>query len=57
MTVAEQNTQQGYPCPICSTEQVTAEQKACATCQDVFGLADDADQVGAQRVAIGPTDV
>ena len=46
-----------YPCPICSTEQVAADQKACATCQDVFGLAEDADKAGAQRIAIGPTDV
>lgn len=46
-----------YPCPICSTELVVADQQACATCQDVFGLADDADQVGAQRIAIGPTDL
>lgn len=57
MQVAEHNTQQGYPCPICSSELVAADQQACATCQDVFGLADDADQVRAQRVAIGPTDV
>lgn len=56
MSHADQH-QPVYPCPICSTELVTAEQTACATCQDVFGLADDADQAGAQRVAIGPTDV
>lgn len=46
-----------YPCPICSSEQVPADQKACATCQDVFGLQETADQVRAQRIAIGPTDV
>lgn len=56
MSHADQ-TKPVYPCPICSTELVAADQQACATCQDVFGLDDNADQVGAQRVAIGPTDV
>lgn len=48
------DAQQTYPCPICVSEHVQADQQACESCQDVFGVDEHGRQ---QRIAIGPTDV
>lgn len=51
-----------YPCPLCLSEMVPADRKACDTCVEMFHVADEkadrADGVDAtKRVPIGPTDV
>lgn len=51
-----------YPCPLCLSEQVPADRKACDTCVEVFQVADDKAGAGdakgvAPRLPIGPTDV
>lgn len=51
-----------YPCPLCLSEEVAADRKACDTCVELFQVADDKATGGdakstAQRLPIGPTDV
>ncbi len=54
-------TANAYPCPICLSEQIAADRKACDTCVDVFQVADDKAACAAtglnKRVPIGPTDI
>lgn len=51
-------TQPGYPCPICISERVRADEPACSVCQDVHGLQPEQHaEAVRKRIAIGPTDV
>lgn len=51
-----------YQCPLCLSELVPANSKACDTCKSVFFLADEKHKTStandtAKRLPIGPTTV